>query len=77
MPLNVLEDLTAVYEPTQDGWWMASVIEYPGAFSQGATKEEARETALDAMAARIADRRVRSLSSRGRAAVVEPLPKTG
>ncbi len=38
-----MEKLTAIYEHTDDGWWVVSVPEIPGAHSQGRTREEARE----------------------------------
>lgn len=41
--------LTAVYEHTEDGWWVVSVPEIPGAHSQGSTIEEAREMIQDAV----------------------------
>lgn len=44
-----MEQLTAVYEHTEDGWWVASVPEIPGAHSQGRTLEEAREMIKDAV----------------------------
>jgi predicted RNase H-like HicB family nuclease/DNA-binding Xre family transcriptional regulator len=40
---------TAVYELTEDGWWVVSVPEIPGAHSQGETLEEAREMIRDAV----------------------------
>lgn len=40
---------TAVYELTEDGWWVVSVPEIPGAHSQGQTLEEAREMIRDAV----------------------------
>jgi predicted RNase H-like HicB family nuclease len=42
-------DLTIVYEPGEDGWIIASIPEVAGVFSQGRTREEARETVLDAL----------------------------
>lgn len=43
-------ELTIVYEgPDEDGWIVASVPAVPGAMSQGRTREEARENAIDAM----------------------------
>jgi len=36
-------------EPDEDGWIVASVIEVPGAMSQGRTREEARENVIDAL----------------------------
>lgn len=41
--------LTAVYEHTEDGWWVVSVPEIPGAHSQGETYEEAQENIRDAV----------------------------
>jgi predicted RNase H-like HicB family nuclease len=42
-------DLTIVYEPGEDGWIIASIPEVAGVFSQGRTREEARENVLDAL----------------------------
>jgi predicted RNase H-like HicB family nuclease len=44
-----MEKLTAIYEHTDDGWWIVSVPEIPGAHSQGRTREEAREMIQDAV----------------------------
>ncbi|MBA2712853.1 MAG: type II toxin-antitoxin system HicB family antitoxin, partial [Rubrobacteraceae bacterium] len=44
-----MEKLTAIYERTDDGWWVVSVPEIPGAHSQGRTREEAREMIRDAV----------------------------
>jgi predicted RNase H-like HicB family nuclease len=41
--------LTIVYEAGDDGWIVASVPEVPGALSQGRTREEARESVIDAL----------------------------
>ena len=42
--------LTISYnERDEDGWVVARVTEVPGAISQGRTREEARENALDAL----------------------------
>ncbi len=41
--------LTIVYEPGEDGWIVVSIPELPGVFSQGRTREEAREMALSAL----------------------------
>ncbi|MEO7454458.1 MAG: type II toxin-antitoxin system HicB family antitoxin [Fimbriimonadales bacterium] len=41
--------LTIIFEKGENGWWIAEIPEIPGAFSQGATKEEARANVLDAM----------------------------
>jgi predicted RNase H-like HicB family nuclease len=42
-------NLTIVYEPGEDGWVVVSIPEIPGVFSQGRTREEAREMALSAL----------------------------
>lgn len=42
--------LTILYEEGGDGWIFSSIPEVPGVLSQGRTKEEAREMALDALA---------------------------
>ena len=44
-----MEPFTAIYERTEDGWWVVSVPEIPGAHSQGRTMEEAREMIQDAV----------------------------
>jgi predicted RNase H-like HicB family nuclease len=36
-------------EPDEDGWIVARVVEVPGAMSQGRTRDEARENAIDAL----------------------------
>jgi predicted RNase H-like HicB family nuclease len=41
--------LTIVYEDGGDGWIVASIPEVPGAHSQGHTRTEARENAIDAL----------------------------
>ena len=39
---------TAVFEEQPDGWWVAYVEELPGANTQGATLDEARENLQEA-----------------------------
>jgi predicted RNase H-like HicB family nuclease len=42
--------LTITYEdPEEEGWIVASVVEVPGAMSQGRTRDEARENVIDAL----------------------------
>jgi predicted RNase H-like HicB family nuclease len=42
--------LTISYEePDEEGWIVASVIEVPGALSQGRTRDEARSNVIDAL----------------------------
>ena len=48
---------TVVYEWSDDGWWVAEIAEVPGAISQGRTKAEARDNALDALKELLAYRR--------------------
>ena len=43
-------DFTISFDsPDKEGWIVARVLEVPGAISQGRTREEARENALDAL----------------------------
>lgn len=49
-PMSDSLHLTILYEEGDDGWVLASIPEVPGVFSQGKTKDEAREMALDALA---------------------------
>ncbi len=49
--------MTIILERGRNGWWIASIPEVPGAFSQGRTREEARENVLDALAELMAARR--------------------
>ena len=41
--------LTIQYSDAGDGWVTAQVAELPGAISEGATREEARENVIDAL----------------------------
>ncbi len=50
-------ELTIIFEAGADGWWIATIPEVPGAFSQGRTKEEARANVLDALSELMAARR--------------------
>jgi predicted RNase H-like HicB family nuclease len=48
MPASIV--FTISFEaPDEDGWIVARVLEAPGAISQGRTREEARENALEAL----------------------------
>jgi predicted RNase H-like HicB family nuclease len=40
---------TVVYQPVEDGWFMASVPELPGAVTQGQSLEEARDMIKEAV----------------------------
>jgi predicted RNase H-like HicB family nuclease len=43
-------EYTVVYQPIEDGWIMATVLELPGAVTQGRTMKEAREMIKEAVA---------------------------
>jgi predicted RNase H-like HicB family nuclease len=50
MAMAASVDFTIAFEPPDEaGWIVARVLEVPGAMSQGRTREEARENALDAL----------------------------
>jgi predicted RNase H-like HicB family nuclease len=57
--------LTIVYERGEDGFWIAEIPEIPGAFSQGHTRDEAREMVLDAAEGLATVRRELALKDRG------------
>lgn len=58
------DQLTIIYERGLNDWWIATIPEVPGAFSQGATREEARENVLDALHELMAARRERALQEK-------------
>ena len=71
-----MEKLSAIYEHTEDGWWVVSEPEIPGAHSQGRTLEEAREMIKDATRLLLEVRREdaeREASAAGKEVVREPL----
>lgn len=41
-------ELTAVFEPVEDGWVQASLVEWPAIITCGPTRAEAHEMLLDA-----------------------------
>lgn len=49
MNARTLPSLTIVFEPGEDGGWIASIPEVPGVVSQGQTKDEARVNVVDAL----------------------------
>ena len=51
-------ELTAVFRELPEGGYMASVVEIPGAITQGETLEEARENLEDAVRLLIETRRM-------------------
>lgn len=56
------QELTIIFERGDEGWWLATIPEVPGAFSQGPTKDEARKNVLDALSELMAARRKLALS---------------
>jgi predicted RNase H-like HicB family nuclease len=68
------KEFTIIFEVGEDGWWIATIAEVPGAFSQGRTKEEARENVLDALAELMSARREMALRQRGASSEVESVP---
>ncbi|MBA3425535.1 MAG: type II toxin-antitoxin system HicB family antitoxin [Rubrobacter sp.] len=69
-----MENFTAIYERMEDGWWVVSVPEIPGAHSQGRTLEEAREMIQDAVRLLLEVRREDAeRETEGREVIREPL----
>ena len=67
-------ELTIIFERGDSGWWIATIAEFPGAFSQGRTKDEARENVLDALTELMAARRELALRDKGADAETETVP---
>ncbi len=67
------QELTIIFERGDEGWWIATIPEVPGAFSQGRTKNEARENVLDALSELMAARRELALSERSSESETESL----
>lgn len=70
------QELTIIFEHGESGWWVATIPEVPGAFSQGETREEARENVLDALNELMAARRELAIRERSAGAELESLPIT-
>ena len=67
-------NLTIIFEPGEDGWWVATIPEVQGVVSQGRTKQEAREMVLDALDQILAVRRERAIRLQSPLAEVEAFP---
>ncbi|MCC7293928.1 MAG: type II toxin-antitoxin system HicB family antitoxin [Phycisphaerales bacterium] len=67
-------ELTIIYEPAEDGWWIATIPEIPGAFSQGRSKAEARANVVDALSELMAARREMALEHPATGYETEALP---
>jgi len=71
--VTTLQTLTAVFEQTEDGWYVAWIEELPGAVTQGATLDEARENLQEAAALVLEARReLAAQETHGRTVVREP-----
>lgn len=67
-------ELTIIFEPGEDGFWIATIPEVPGAFSQGKTKAAARKNVLSAMEELMKVRRDLALNSRAESHIIESIP---
>lgn len=66
--------LTAVFEPAEEGGYIAYVEELPGANTQGGTLEEARENLIDAVTLLLeTNREAAERELAGRSVIREPL----
>jgi predicted RNase H-like HicB family nuclease len=71
---SVAMTLTAVFEPAEEGGFIAYVEELPGANTQGETLEEARANLLDAVALLLeTNREAAERELAGRSVIREPL----
>lgn len=66
-------DLTILIEKGEDGYWVATIPEIPGAFSQGKTPKEARKNVIEALEDLMAARRELALETRRDSGIVEKL----
>ena len=67
-------EFTIVFEPAEEGGFIATVPEVPGAVSEGETIDEARAMVLDAVHELTLARRDASLKNRRLDAQVERVP---
>lgn len=71
---DAMQDFTAVFEHTEDGWWIGYVEEIPGANTQGKTLEEVRENLKEALSMVLeANRELHRQEFEGREVIREPL----
>ena len=68
------QEFTIIFERGASGWWVATIPEVPGAFSQGKTRDEARENVLDALHELMAVRRELAIRERSPDSELESLP---
>ncbi len=67
-------EFTIVFEPAEEGGFVATIPEVPGAVSEGETIEEAREMVMDAVHELTLARRQAALRARGSEAQIERVP---
>jgi len=66
-------EYTVVYQPIEDGWFLATVPELPGAVTEGATLDEARANIKDAVELLLQSYREDAIRQAPAEAVVESL----
>ena len=54
-------EITAIFEPQDDGWIVASIAEFPEVLTQGKTIEEAKANLADALSQSLCTQRELSL----------------
>jgi predicted RNase H-like HicB family nuclease len=69
-------EFTAIYDPQDDGWIVASVAEVPGVHTQGRTMEEARANLAEALQLMLECNREQALAEAGRNARIERIQTT-
>jgi len=69
----MLNEFTIIFERGENGWWISTIPEVPGALSQGRTKDEARQNALDPLTALMAARRELALRQRAADSEIETI----
>ena len=67
-------ELTIIFERGVSGWWIATIPEVPGVFSQGKTRKEARENVLDALNELMTARKELALRERSPDTELESVP---
>ena len=70
-------EFTIIYERDEDGWWIATIPEVPGAFPQGGTRKQARENVLDALQELMAARRELAMLRKSPTSIAEHLVLSG
>lgn len=65
--------LTLILEKGEDGFWIATIPEIPGAFSQGRTKAQARANVIEATLELMEARRDLAIQNRTASGIVEKM----